>query len=69
MLRVLVDRQTFPYLVNQLLVEAGELVDVLARVARVGDAEPKVKVKGFEVAVTEKVALNHPEILSQRTQG
>ena len=48
---------------NRLLVEPGELVDVLAGVLAVGDAEPKVKVEGLEVLVPEKVSLYHAKIL------
>ena len=41
-------------------VELGELVDVLAGVLAVGDAETEVKVKGLEMTVSEIVALIKP---------
>ena len=43
-------------------IELGELVDVLARVLAVGDAEAEVKVKGLEVSIPEEVSLDHPEV-------
>ena len=43
-------------------IELGELVDVLARVLAVGDAEAEVKVKGLEVPIPEEVSLDHPEV-------
>ena len=43
-------------------IELGELVDVLARVLAVGDAEAKVKVEGLEVPIPEEVSLDHPEV-------
>ena len=48
--------------VNCLLVQTRELVDVLAGVDTVGNAEPEVEVKCFEVLVTEEVSFNHPEL-------
>lgn len=41
--------------------ELRELVDVFARVAAVGNAEPKVKVKALEQASLEVVPLDHAE--------
>ena len=43
-------------------VKLGELVDVLAGVLAVGDAEAKVEVEGLEVAIPEEVALDHSEV-------
>ncbi len=48
-----------------LLVEAGKLVDVLAAVLAVGDAEAKVKVEGFQMLVPKEVTLNHAKILRE----
>ena len=43
-------------------VKLGELVDVLAGVLAVGDAEAEVEVEGLEVAIPEEVALDHSEV-------
>ena len=51
------------HLVHELLLKAGELVNVLAGVAAAGDAEAKVKVECLQVSVPEEVALNHSKVL------
>ena len=45
------------------LIKFWKLVDMLAGVFAVGYAESEVKVKGFQMLVPEKVALNHSKIL------
>ena len=51
------------HLVDQFLIEAGELVDVFAGVPAAGDTEPEVKVEGLQVPVPEEVSLDHPKVL------
>ena len=43
--------------------EARELVDVLARVLRVGDAEAELEVEALQQLVAEEVPLDHPEVV------
>ena len=49
--------------VDGVVVQAGELVYVLATVDAVGDAEPKVKVECFQVLITKEVSFNHSEFV------
>ena len=49
--------------IDCLLGQLGELVNVLAAVQTVRDAETKVKIKCFEMLISEKVSLDHPELV------
>ena len=51
------------HVLDGVLVKTGELVDVLAAVDAVRDAEAKVKVESFQVLITEKVSFNHSEFV------
>ena len=48
---------------TQGLRQLGELVDVFAGVAAVGDAEAEVKVKALEQVFSEVVPLDHAEVV------
>ena len=45
------------------VVQAGELVYVLAAVDAVRDAETKVKVESFQVLITKEMSFNHSEFV------
>ena len=51
------------HLLCQLLVNAWKLVNMFTGVDAVWNAESKVKIKCLEVSVSEKVSLDHPEVL------
>lgn len=46
-------------------IQFGKVVDVLTSVLTVGNAESEVEVEGLEVAIPEKVSLDHPEVLDR----
>ena len=49
------------------LVQPRKLVDVLAAIYTVRNAESKVKIKRFKMLVTEKMSFNHPKFVHRFT--
>lgn len=56
-------RVTWSKWLTQALRQLGELINVLARVSTVWDAEAKVKVEALQQVITEVVPFDHAEII------
>ena len=50
------------HLIDCVLGQLRKLVNVLAAVQTIRNAEPKIKVECFEMLIPEEVTLNHPEL-------
>ena len=50
------------HLIDRLLGQPGKLVNMLTAVQTVRDAKAKVKVECFEMLISKKVSLDHPEV-------
>jgi hypothetical protein len=50
-------------------VQFWEVVDVLHAILTVRDTKTKVKIKGFQHFVTEKMTLNHPKLFNGLTSN
>ena len=53
------------HLSHRLGIQFGKVVDMLASVLAVRNAKSEVEVEGLEVAISEKVSLDHPEVLDR----